>query len=300
MRDAAVRLHREFPFEAVLFTVQPYNALLFSAKLHKVLRCCFLMDPLDCLLDGNTGSLPKELRKQDGIFTTPFIRQALLDKGEVRLEPRICTVGFPHIGKQHQVPVEQDIPMDPGRINLLYTGALYPEIRSPRAFLEILRRLDERFCVIFMGRGCPEFWKRQKIETRAEVRTYPPLPYQAAVNAMARADVMINIGNNMHVHMPSKTLEYINSGKPIVNFHKFSDCPTLYYTTRYPLVLNLLESELDAERDLDAFVQFCLANKGKQVERSVIERIYQDCTPEYIAGQILDRLGPACRDQEKR
>ena len=66
---------------------------------------------------------------------------------------------------------------------------------------------------------------------------------------MADADVLINIGNSVPVHMPSKTLEYINTGKPMVNFYKFADCPTLYYTKRYPLCLNLYEKEFDPARD---------------------------------------------------
>ena len=118
----------------------------------------------------------------------------------------------------------------------------------------------------------------------------PQQPYEAALQAMADADILINIGNSVPVHMPSKTLEYINTGKPVVNLYKMQDCPTLYYTNRYPLCLNLSEQDPDLDAAADRFMRFCLENKGKTVDRAYIESEYADCTPEYIAGKILEAL----------
>ena len=118
----------------------------------------------------------------------------------------------------------------------------------------------------------------------------PQQPYEVALQAMADADILINIGNSVPVHMPSKTLEYINTGKPVVNFYKMQDCPTLYYTNRYPLCLNLSEQDPDLDAAADRFMSFCLENKGKTVDRAYIESEYADCTPEYIAGKILEAL----------
>ena len=108
---------------------------------------------------------------------------------------------------------------------------------------------------------------------------------------MAQADILINIGNSVPVHMPSKTLEYINTGKPFVNFHKLSDCPTLYYTKRYPLCLDLYEGDADIDTAAERFTEFCVENAGKTADREYIEREYAECTPRYIAGKILDALG---------
>ena len=109
--------------------------------------------------------------------------------------------------------------------------------------------------------------------------------------AMADADVLINIGNSVPVHMPSKTLEYINTGKPFVNFYKMDDCPTLYYTKRYPLCLNMSEKDTDLDAAAQRFIDFCVSSKGKTVDRTFLETEYADCTPQYIAQKILDALG---------
>ena len=141
-----------------------------------------------------------------------------------------------------------------------------------------------------MGKECELLRERFPIETRAKLITLPQQPYETALQAMADADIMINIGNSVPVHMPSKTLEYINTGKPMVNIYKMEDCPTLYYTKRYPLALNLYEGNADIDQAAKTFVRFCEKNKGKTVDRDYILREYADCTPEYIAQKILDCL----------
>lgn len=180
---------------------------------------------------------------------------------------------------------------DSARINLLFCGWMYSDIRSPKYFLDIVSRLDERFCVYFMGKECDKLRERFDFATKAEVVTLPQQPYQTAIDAMFDADILINIGNSVPVHMPSKTLEYINTGKPMVNFYKFEECPTRYYTDRYPLCLNLFEGDDNIDEAAKNLIDFCLENKGKTVDRSYIESEYADCTPQYIAQQILDKLG---------
>ena len=203
------------------------------------------------------------------------------------LEEKLIPVGFPMIVDRHLVQQrERD-----DRIHLLFCGWLYSDIRSPKYFLDILSRLDERFVVTFMGRECEKLTERFDVQTKAELITLPQQPYETALQAMADADVMINIGNSVPVHMPSKTLEYINTGKPFVNFYKMDDCPTLYYTKRYPLCLNMSEKDTDLDAAAQRFIDFCVSSKGKTVDRALIEAEYADCTPQYIAQKILDALG---------
>ena len=188
---------------------------------------------------------------------------------------------------EHPIAVKK---RNDSKICLLFCGWLYSDIRSPKFFLDVVTRLDERFEVTFMGKECEKLQERFPITTKATIITLPNQPYDVALQAMADADVLINIGNSVPVHMPSKTLEYINTGKPMVNFYKFADCPTLYYTKRYPLALNLFEEEKDMDAAAARFVRFCEESIGKTVERGYIEREYAECTPRYIAQKILESL----------
>ena len=279
-----------YPFEAALSTSEPYTMATAASQLYGGKKALYIMDPPACVSNGTettyrNRSLPSVLKNQSTLITTPFILQALKANG-LPLPNKAEAVGFPMItSNQAEGKSRGD-----GKIRLLFCGWLYSGIRSPQYFLDIVSRLDGRFEVTFMGRECELMRERFPIETKATLITMPNQPYDVALQAMADADVLINIGNSVPVHMPSKTLEYINTGKPMVNFYKFADCPTLYYTKRYPLALNLFEEEKDTDSAAARFVRFCEENIGKTVDHDWIEDEYADCTPKYIAQKILDSL----------
>ncbi|MBR4656589.1 MAG: hypothetical protein IKO68_08500 [Oscillospiraceae bacterium] len=288
------QIRKSFPYDAVLTTVEPYAGALTLLRVPRRIPCAvYLMDPT--IYDRpfaprvryRARSLGAILSRARAVATTPFIRAALAEHGYGQYDGRVVPVGFPMIGAQSATRRRED----DGRVHLLFCGWLYSDIRSPKYFLELLSRLDGRFSVTFMGRECEKLTERFDVPPKAELITLPQQPYETALRAMADADILINIGNSVPVHMPSKTLEYINTGKPFVNFHKLDDCPTLYYTKRYPLCLNLSERDPDLDAAAARFTEFCLQNKGKTVDRAAIEAEYADCTPAYIAQKILDAIG---------
>ena len=291
-------IRKEYHYDMVISTMETFPsacaALLLPKQVRKVL---YIMDPPACICNPASETsyrhrmLPKILAGHDLILTTPFIRRALDDRGYGRFDHKIAEVGFPMIEPHTYQPTSDDIVMDKTKINLLFCGWLYSDIRSPKYFLDIAARLDERFCIYFMGKECDKLRERFSFETRAQVITLPQQPYQVALNAMADADILINIGNSVPVHMPSKTLEYINTGKPMVNFHKLPDCPTLHYTKRYPLCLNLWEGDPNVTRAAADFIDFCTKNKGESVDTASLSAQFPECTPEYIANLILNKIG---------
>lgn len=290
IEEAIKHIRREYSFDAILSSSEPYPASA-AAAMQKAKRVLYLMDPPE-LVRNEKGTrfrnrnLNRILSAQDAILTTPFIRDALLSHGMNELAHLITPVGFPMVEESARISMKRT----KGHIRLLFSGWMCSQLRSPRYFLDIVSRLDQRFEVTFMGKECELLQKRFPIETKATIVTLPNQPYETALQAMADADVLINIGNSVPVHMPSKTLEYINTGKPIVNFYKFADCPTLYYTERYPLALNLFEEEKDLDAVTERFIRFCEENNGKTVDRMFIEAEYADCTPQYIAQKILECL----------
>lgn len=291
-------IRKEYHYDLILSSMEPFPsgcaALMLPKQVRKVL---YIMDPPACTCNPDAETLyrhrmlPKILEGHDLILTTPFIREALKNCGYGRFDNKIIEVGFPMIEAHSRRNTPEDIIMDREKINLLFCGWLYSEIRSPKFFLDIASKLDERFCIYFMGKECDKLRERFSFDTRAQVITLPQQPYQVALNAMADADILINIGNSIPVHMPSKTLEYINTGKPMVNFHKLTDCPTLHHTNRYPLCLNIWEGERDTEQTADAFIRFCTENKSRTVDTASLKTQLPECTPEYIAKLILEKIG---------
>ena len=291
-RKRLSEIYNEFSFDRIIATSEPFSAAVLAAD-SPVRSVLYLMDPPERISNGTPTKyrdklLTRVLEKNSVLFTTPFIHNGLMSHHINRSsKSNIIDVGFPMITR---MSLQRSQKTFTHKISLLFSGWLCSDIRSPKYFLEILSRLDERFVVTFMGRECEKLTERFDFQTKAELITLPQQPYETALQAMADADIMINIGNSVPVHMPSKTLEYINTGKPFVNFYKMDACPTLYYTKRYPLCLNLSENDPDIESAAARFVEFCVENKGKTVDRAYIESEYADCTPEYIAKKILDAL----------
>lgn len=297
LSEKAKALHREFGYDLILTTHYPNRGVSAVIRLpDSCPKMLYLMDPPEFLHSRVSNAFLKKqifaqfLKKNHFILTTPFIRRALSGHGLGKYDPKITEIGFPILTNNPHTPTERDIVMDRSKINLLFCGTMHANIRSPKYFLDIVSRLDERFCVYFVGFGCPQLRERFPFETKAQVVTLPNQTYQIALNAMHNADILINIDNSVPVHMPSKTLEYINSGKPIVNFHKLEDCTTLYYTKRYPLCLDLPEYDPDIETAADKFLAFCLENHGKTIDTTGITETFRDCTPEYIADVITKQV----------
>lgn len=287
------KIKKSFPFDAAIVTTEPYPMASAAARL-SCTKILYIMDPPECINGGESTPFrsrrfPQIARAFHLILATPFTRDALIQCGYQDCIGKVVAVGFPMIGN-HQNQALSRHTATPGKIRLLFTGWMCSDIRSPEYFLDIVSRLDERFEVTFMGKECELLQERFPTESKAKLITLPNQPYDVALQAMADADVLINIGNNVRVHMPSKTLEYINTGKPMVNFYKFADCPTLYYTKRYPLALNLFEEEKNLDAVAEKFIQFCEKNIGKTVEHAWIKEEYAECTPKHIADCILESL----------
>lgn len=293
----AKALHQKYGYDLILTSHYPNRAVSAIAQLpDSYPKMLYLMDPPKFLFEPVSHAFLKKkvfgqyLKKNRTILTTPFIRQALTEQGFGKYDHKIEQMGFPVMETNPYTPTDHDIVMDPTKINLLFCGRIYDDVRSPKYFLDIVSRLDARFCVYFVGFDCQNLRDRFHFQTEAQVVTLPNQTYQVALNAMHDADILINIGNSVSVHMPSKTLEYINTGKPIVNLHKREDCTTLYYTKRYPLCLDLPEYDPDVDRAAEKFLAFCLENHGKTIDTTGISDMFPECTPEYIADVIISNM----------
>lgn len=279
-----------------------YPALAAQRVGKKTIKALYMMDPSDimCQKDKDVNDEDKHIIKllkgYDVIFTTHFIREAMIQKGHELYAKRIVEVSFPMITGYDEMSYKKN----DDKISLLFAGTIYPDIRSPNYYLKIASQLDERFRIVFAGKYCKEYLALVSFQTNAELIALPNLPHEEVKELLETNDIMINIGNSVPVHIPSKIFEYINTGKPIINFYKFDECPTLYYTERYPLCLNLNENDKDINRATERFVNFCVENKGKRLEQQWIMENYAESTPAVIAKTIDDTLNELLEEKRRK
>ena len=111
---------------------------------------------------------------------------------------------------------------------------------------------------------------------------------EALQRQYAETEVLVNIGNAVDNQMPSKIFEYISTGKPIINIFKSTDCPTLKYLGRYPLVLNIHEAEIrkDPAGCVSRVQAFCRGHRGERVPAEETKRLYAANTFEAFTESI--------------
>ena len=297
LAEEADRLQRKHGFDAVFASTEPFIAMYAVAMMRSPVRkYLYMMDPPEKLW-GHPGtplrnrSLKKLLARFNTVFTTKYAHEALIEQGYGELSCRYVELGFPMIEKHFWEPLPENIKMSSDKINLLFCGTMSKSLqRAPDYYLELASRLDSRFRLVFAGKYCEDIEKEFAFHSEAEVVALPPVPYSTALSLMHNTDILINIGNRVRVHLPSKIIEYISMCKPIVNFYKFDTCPSLDYTSRYPLCLDINEQDPLTEETIRSFIEFCISSKGKDLDINWVIREFAECTPEHIANTILAQM----------
>lgn len=284
-------LDRKHRFSAVCACMEPYRCAfaLYRASIggKKIL---YLIDPPAETVPGLEGGRtpfrsaysPGIISAADLLITTPRIERALTAAGYDLSGQRVVSEEFPLYAPLTDTPCIPRIPFGSERIELLYCGWL----RNEAFLLEILKHLDDRFRITFVGNGSGGL---PPVTTGAQLRTFPAVSRPEAVNAILDADVLLCIGNPYPVHIPSKVFEYVASGKPIIALHTLPDCPTLVYTGDYPLALNLHEST-DPASAARMVTEFCLRARGQSVPPSALARLFRDIDSEHIIDTICHHI----------
>ena len=200
--------------------------------------------------------------------------------------------GFPCIIKREQREVEHRLPKN--KINLVYVGKFYYQKRDPRYLFALMDRLHEKGIQLTIAggyyySGLPKEVISKYFTNKIPYITYlGELPAEQADALLNEADVLVHLGNRISDKMPSKILDYISSGKPIVNIYGIDDCPTLPYLERYPMALNIKDGTVITDDLIEQISDFIIQSKGKQIPFEQIEKEYKKCTPAYVGQQFYE------------
>lgn len=168
-------------------------------------------------------------------------------------------------------------------IHIGYFGSFFTKIRVPDDFLKLVGRWFELLPVYrnkvqlhFFGDIFDEF--REVFASYSGLKDnmhfYGLVPREIVPVFMESMDILLNIGNQSNLHIPSKTADYIRSGKPILNFSYFKDDTFFDYVRAYLVCHNFDFSDRqirDTEiRALAGFTEACRLEPGVE-EESVVE-----------------------------
>ena len=301
-RAMTEQLDGRYHYDAVFSVNAPFPSAqsLRDAKIGGK-KLVWMMDPLT----GGTASqgptaeaVEKSLcEKIDRILITAQMAERL-DEGSGALAAcrrKLQVMEFPCM-----VPPAAKAPEAGGgkRIRCAFVGSLYPVIRTPHYALELFRCMnDPDLELVFVGDGwqhyaasLPDSCRRVMGE---RLQILGQVPFARAQEEVAKADVLINLGNRENSQLPSKIFEIFSSGKPVLNLAKRPDDVALPYFERYPLACTVLERE-GTDLGVCARVRaFLHKNAGRRLPFEQAEELFRANTPAAVAQALLDAVA-AC------
>lgn len=181
-----------------------------------------------------------------------------------------------------------------GKITLVFVGSLYKKIREPDVLLEILDRAfiedpflkDEVEMHFFGDAGSCAGSFNEVNETKDVCKMHGIVPRNVAIKAIMEADFLINLGNSTSYQLPSKLVEYISTGKPIINIFTSDEDSSVKFLEKYPIALNIGGS--DSSGSAKALVEFIKCYRGKVVPPDTVKQFIRFYKVDEIAKCYLN------------
>lgn len=222
------------------------------------------------------------------VFTTPILlNQYMGDDKYSRYQDKYVAMNFPNI-REHDVKGQSKIVFDKDYYNIVFLGIIDDSYRSPESILNFVLGSRLNIRLYFIGKNHSETVNKYKKLYPERIIVHEPVESDVANSIMCDDKViLLNIGNTYTNQLPSKVLDYISSGNPVINVVKHSpDCSRQVFDN-YGNCFEFLEY---ADNDIYKFDSFLVKCKGNRIPFEVIENLYREYTPENVARRLADRL----------
>ena len=134
----------------------------------------------------------------------------------------------------------------PAALRLVYVGTLYRRLRSPAPLLSLFERLvaalpDMPLELHFLGNvnDSAELFRPYAHWLDSRLFVQGLVSRARAQQMMQDAHVLVNLGNRSATQLPSKVIEYVAMGKPILNLVTIPDDSSVGILASYPAALTL-------------------------------------------------------------
>lgn len=293
-------LSKQYDFDSVISVGLPFTTHMVASNLKKRnSNISWLMDIEDpfCYSEEfyvNNFSLYKKLNiktehklmhRADSISVTieeaknKYLALFPSLKNKIKITPPLSTLTTPL--KKYKEKEE---------IDLAYFGTFYKNVRKPQLLIPLLKSLSTQHKIRLHFYGfIPAFC----FESMEEIRSICQLHLHGLVSRdvlplkISESDYLINIGNSTDYHLPSKVVDYLESGMPIINICQLPNDTTKLFFSGYDWIFNW---EMNSIIEKSALLEFIHKTKGQQVEKTIREEKITPFRIETIASKYLKLL----------
>lgn len=306
------RLDAAHHYDAAVAVAAPWHAAFALAKADfGGLKAAWLMDPYSQNRERGTAPDPRLLAEEtalyralDLVFVTRLMMPDYAPGGPfAAFAQKARVLEFPALvpaGPGEPPAPEGTCGLRPGGIRCVFMGNLYPALRTPEFALELFCALrDDAVSLHFYGGGWEHFAPNSPVG-RAAARAREQLgdrftvcgslPPAAARREMARADVLLSLGNAVANQLPSKVFDYCGAGLPVLHLARRPDDPALAYFARWPLACCVDQSEGITPELLARVAEFLHRTAGRRLPFETARRLFWENTPEAVAARMSSLL----------
>ena len=287
------KLVQKEKFDAVIPVYMPFHEAMAVADALEgtVPLCAYQADPWGLHRDPKWAKDEAEhilqecqlFRKADHVITTPVLERMYREHPSYApYADKLTALNFPNIRKAPQSDAQCVFDFDKNDVNILFCGLLEDGYRSPQQFLLTAEKLMEKglpLKIHFLGTSTSKALESFCRKYPDRIVHHQAVSFDRAVATMKKADILLNISNNLDNQVPSKIFDYFSLGKAVINVQKIENCPSREYFDRYPLAYTIC----DYAPDVDGLGKFVTEAKGKTIDFETVRELFYDATIEYAA-----------------
>ena len=179
------------------------------------------------------------------------------------------------------------------KMRLVFIGTLYKQIRNPKFLLNIFEKLmqtelKDKLELHFYGslNDTSEEFNKFSRYLNESLFLHGLVSKEKVTDAMNQATVLINISNNNKYQLPSKLVEYMYTGNPIINIAHLSDDISEQFLNNYPSILPLNQND-SMLKQVGKCLSF-LTQLPKKLSLEKREALVQSYNAESITNQYIE------------
>lgn len=165
---------------------------------------------------------------------------------------------------------------------VIYAGTVYKDIRNPAYIMEVFKHITNVKLIMYISN--PNDWVANYSNSNVEIRGR--IPHDQVINEMRRADALLNIGNSDSIFAPSKIIECIGFGKPIISTFRVDGDSSVHYLKDYPCAAVIDERNVDVKDAASMIQEILQSDNSRLINYNNLKKIYSENDPEIFVNII--------------
>lgn len=231
----------------------------------------------------------KVFDKTDYIFTTNLLLEEYSSSAFYKKYlNKMSAVNFANMQKKKET--ECNIINTNEGYNIVFLGLLNDTYRNPNKFLEfvlnVIDKYDLNIKVHFIGNSNSAVLEKALKNNDKTVFKHNPIDTYEANYIMNQNVFLLNINNSFSNQSPSKLIDYISTGNPIINVITNDNDISENILKNYDNKYNFYYHKDNSEKE---FVEFLEKHKNSKISFEDIVKKYEVYTPRYVADRIIKK-----------